>query len=80
MPRPPSRQNTFTILGVTATVYGAIVAMFMGGSAIGGVFGGVLADRWGRRRTITFDLVVERDPIFLFFRLPRAFDFCLPPR
>lgn len=56
----------FHDLGVSATVYGAIVATFMGGSAIGGVIGGVLADRWGRRRTITLTLLLSAIPFFFF--------------
>jgi FSR family fosmidomycin resistance protein-like MFS transporter len=52
--------------GVSPAVYGAIVALYMGGSAIGGVFGGVLADRWGRRRTITLALLLSVLPFYFF--------------
>ncbi len=52
--------------GVSPTVYGAIVAVFMGGSAIGGVLGAVLADRWGRRRTITLSLAFSILPFYFF--------------
>jgi MFS transporter, FSR family, fosmidomycin resistance protein len=52
--------------GLSPSVYGSIVAMFMAGSAIGGVFGGVLADRWGRRRTITLSLALSIAPFFFF--------------
>lgn len=51
---------------VSPAVYGAIVALYMGGSAIGGVFGGVLADRWGRRRTITLALLLSVVPFYFF--------------
>ena len=52
--------------GVSPTVYGAIVAVFMGSSAIGGVMGAMLADRWGRRRTITLSLALSILPFYLF--------------
>jgi FSR family fosmidomycin resistance protein-like MFS transporter len=52
--------------GVSATVYGAYVAVFMGCSAFGGVFGAMLADRWGRRRTITLALALSIVPFYLF--------------
>jgi MFS family permease len=52
--------------GVAPTVYGAIVAVFMGSSAIGGVLGAMLADRWGRRRTITLSLGLSILPFYLF--------------
>ena len=52
--------------GVAPTVYGAIVAVFMGSSAIGGVLGAMLADRWGRRRTITLALGLSILPFYLF--------------
>jgi MFS family permease len=52
--------------GVAPTVYGAIVAVFMGCSAIGGVLGALLADRWGRRRTVTLALALSIVPFYLF--------------
>jgi FSR family fosmidomycin resistance protein-like MFS transporter len=51
------------------TVYGAIVATFMGGSAVGGVLGAILSERWGQRRTITWTLCASAVP---FFFLPLA--------
>jgi FSR family fosmidomycin resistance protein-like MFS transporter len=38
----------------------------MGGSAIGGVAGGVLADRWGRRRTVALGLLASVAPFYFF--------------
>ena len=52
--------------GVAPTVYGTIVAVFMGSSAIGGVLGATLADRWGRRRTITLSLALSILPLYFF--------------
>ena len=52
--------------GVSPTVYGAIVAVFMGSSAIGGVLGAMLADRWGRRRTVTLSLALSILPFYFF--------------
>lgn len=54
---------------ITATVYGFVVALFMGGSAIGGVVGGILGDRWGRIRTITLSFALSIAP---FYFLPLA--------
>jgi len=52
--------------GVSPSVYGLIVALYMGGSAIGGVLGGVLGDRWGRRPTIALALGLSVVPFFAF--------------
>lgn len=52
--------------GVSPTVYGAIVAVFMGSSAIGGVLGAMLADRWGRGRTVTLSLALSILPFYFF--------------
>ena len=52
--------------GMSPTVYGAIVAVFMGSSAIGGVMGALLADRWGRRRTVTLALGLSILPFYWF--------------
>jgi FSR family fosmidomycin resistance protein-like MFS transporter len=58
-------------LGYTPSVFGLIAALFMGGSAIGGVIGAVLADRYGKRRTIFFSLVLSVLP-FYFFPISRG--------
>ncbi|MBI3241205.1 MAG: MFS transporter [Chloroflexi bacterium] len=57
----------FHDLGMSPTIYGVIIALFMGGSAVGGVLGGILADRWGRHQTITLALGLS---VFSFYVLP----------
>jgi FSR family fosmidomycin resistance protein-like MFS transporter len=52
--------------GVSPTIFGVIVAIFMGSSAIGGVLGAMLADRWGRRRTVTLALALSILPFYFF--------------
>jgi FSR family fosmidomycin resistance protein-like MFS transporter len=52
-------------LGQPASVYGWMAGLFMGGSAIGNVIGGTLADRYGRRRVAVGMLLVAAIPIFL---------------
>jgi MFS transporter, FSR family, fosmidomycin resistance protein len=55
----------FHDLGLSPSVYGVIVALFMGGAAIGGVIGGMLSDRWNRRWTITLTLALSVLPLYL---------------
>ena len=55
----------FHDLGVTPTIFGAIVALFMGGAAVGGLAGGMLSDRWNRRRTITLALALSILPLYV---------------
>jgi FSR family fosmidomycin resistance protein-like MFS transporter len=52
--------------GYSPSVFGLIAALFMGGSAIGGVIGGILADRYGKRRTIFLSLMLSVLPLFFF--------------
>lgn len=52
--------------GWSPTLYGALVALFMAGSAVGGVIGAMLSERWGRQRTITLALALSALPFFLF--------------
>jgi FSR family fosmidomycin resistance protein-like MFS transporter len=66
-----SQQNMITFipkylsdLGQSTAVYGLIVGLFMGGSALGNVVGGTLADRFGKQVVITTMLIVSSIPIF----------------
>lgn len=50
-------------LGQGASVYGIVAGLFMGGSALGNVLGGALADRFGRQRVATAMLALAGIPI-----------------
>jgi MFS transporter, FSR family, fosmidomycin resistance protein len=52
-------------LGQTPGVYGLMTGLFMGGSAIGNVLGGNLADRFGRQRVATIALSLAGIPLLL---------------
>lgn len=52
-------------LGQTPAVYGLIAGLFMGGSALGNVLGGKLADRFGKRRVAGAMLALAGVPLFL---------------
>jgi FSR family fosmidomycin resistance protein-like MFS transporter len=52
-------------LGQPASIYGLIAALFMGGSAIGNVVGGSLADRYGKRRVAAISLALAVAPLYL---------------
>ncbi len=52
-------------LGYAPEVYGAIAALFMGGSALGNVLGGNLADRFGKRRVAVLTLTLTSLPLAL---------------
>jgi MFS transporter, FSR family, fosmidomycin resistance protein len=56
-------------LGQTASFYGLSSALFMGGSAVGNVTGGMLADRYGRRRVAMGTLILGSIPLAL---IPQA--------
>jgi MFS transporter, FSR family, fosmidomycin resistance protein len=52
-------------MGQTASFYGLSSALFMGGSAAGNVAGGMLADRFGKRRVAMFALALGSIPLAL---------------
>ncbi len=68
-----AQQNMITFLpkylhdlGQPAAVYGLIAGLFMGGSALGNVVGGNLADRFGKQRVAAAMLAVAAPVLFLF--------------
>jgi len=52
-------------LGQTPAIYGLIAGLFMGGSALGNVLGGHLADRFGKQRVAGAMLALAGIPLFL---------------
>ncbi len=52
-------------LGQTPSVYGFLAAVFMGGSALGNILGGNLADRFGKRRVAMLALALASIPLYL---------------
>ncbi len=56
-------------LGRPASVYGNIAGLFMGGSALGNIIGGTLADRYGKQRVATIALVLASVPLYLISRI-----------
>jgi FSR family fosmidomycin resistance protein-like MFS transporter len=67
-----SQQNIITFipkylsdLGQSPAIYGLIAATFMGGSAIGNLLGGSLADRYGKRRIAFACLALASLPLYL---------------
>jgi len=53
-------------LGFSATAFGVIAAIFMASSAVGGVIGAIIADRYGKRRTILASLLLSILPLYFF--------------
>ncbi|GAB4505476.1 MAG: MFS transporter [Anaerolineales bacterium] len=67
-----AQQNMITFLpkylhdlGQSATIYGLIAGLFMGGSALGNVIGGNLADRFGKQRVAATMLALAAAPLFV---------------
>ena len=52
-------------LGYSPVVYGLVAALFMGGTALGNLFGGYLADRFGKRRVASWTLMAASLPLAL---------------
>ena len=84
-----SQQNMITFipkylsdLRKSTAVYGLMIGLFMGGSALGNVVGGTLADRFGKQKVITTMLILASIPIigislvgwsfWLYFLVPLA--------
>ncbi len=55
----------FSDMGKTPAQYGILTSLFMGGSAIGNVIGGMAADRYGKRRVAGIALTLAVIPITL---------------
>lgn len=53
-------------LGYSPSIYGPIAGMFMGGSALAGVAGAWLADRYGKKLITTSTLMLGVVPFLLF--------------
>jgi FSR family fosmidomycin resistance protein-like MFS transporter len=53
-------------LGYRPGVFGPVSAMFMGGSAVGGIVGAWLSDRFGNRYVMTISLLLASAPIFFY--------------
>ena len=52
--------------GYAPGAYGIITSVFMGATAIGGLAGGLLADRWGRLRLIFWSLLLAVLPMYYY--------------
>jgi len=56
--------------GLGADWYGLVLAGFMAGSAVGGVLGGISADRWSAKGTLVTTLALAPLPLWLYLQLP----------
>ena len=71
-----AQQNMMTFLpkylkdlGQEPAMYGLIAGLFMGGSALGNVLGGHMADRFGKRRVAGIMLALASIPLFLISKI-----------
>ncbi len=67
-----AQQNMMTFLpkylkdlGQTPAMYGLVAGLFMGGSALGNVLGGQLADRFGKKQVAGIMLALASIPLYL---------------
>ena len=56
-------------LGQSATIYGSMAGLFMGGSALGNMIGGYFADRFPKRFVAALALLFSAFPIYLISRI-----------
>jgi FSR family fosmidomycin resistance protein-like MFS transporter len=56
-------------LGFRPAIYGPVSALYMGGSAVGGIAGAWLADRFGKRYVMTISLLIASVPLFFYARI-----------
>jgi len=56
-------------LGQTAVTYGIISGLFMGGSAIGNIMGGTLADKYGKQRVAMSVLLLAALPLAIISQI-----------
>lgn len=56
-------------LGFRPGIFGPVSALYMGGSAVGGIAGAWLADRFGNRYVMTASLFLAAIPLFFYGRI-----------
>jgi FSR family fosmidomycin resistance protein-like MFS transporter len=70
----------YSDLGMRAALYGAMAALFMAGSAVGGVAGGWMGDRFDKGRVMAWSLLLAVAPLALMPALgPTAWGYLLVP-
>jgi FSR family fosmidomycin resistance protein-like MFS transporter len=67
----------FTEMGFNAAYVGVLSGLFMLGSAVGGVTGGTLSDRWNGRGVIRIAATAAILPVFFYIPAPGAARFVL---
>ncbi len=56
-------------MGLNPGIYGLLSALFMGGSALGNVIGGQIANRFGRKAVIVGGLAIVSIPVYLITKV-----------
>jgi len=70
----------YSDLGMRAALYGALAALFMAGSAVGGVAGGWMGDRYDKGKVMAWTLLLAVVPLGLMPALgPTAWGYLLVP-